>query len=328
MYNTSTEAVHCQAIERELNNKFVPKRNKSELLSDSYSRLGMQNRAQRVSECGTLLEFKLPIMQGAEHFAPADRRATARLHKANFCRDRLCPMCNWRRSLKIFGQVSQVMDYLVDDYSFIFLTLTIRNVEHYELSDAVGEIQKAWSKLTRRKEFMTSVQGYFKALEVTYTDFINNTYHPHLHVILAVKPSYFTSRDYISQACWSALWRSAMSIDYTPVVHIQKCKATSEKGMAAAVSEVAKYSVKSSDYIFNDNENKTDFAVMTFLESLSNRRLCSYGGVFDDIRKKLELDDDIDGDLIHSKETLRSDIEYMILKYRWVCGTYILFDCE
>ena len=41
------------------------------------------------------------------------------------------------------------------------------------------------------------------------------------HVVLVVKPSYFTSRYYLSQARWTELWKRATGIDYTPIVDVR-----------------------------------------------------------------------------------------------------------
>ena len=54
-----------------------------------------------------------------------------RLKGANFCRIRTCPMCNWRKSLKLFGQMSKITDRIMEqDKStrFIFATFTIKIV--------------------------------------------------------------------------------------------------------------------------------------------------------------------------------------------------------
>lgn len=62
-------------------------------LAASYKRIG-SNKYYRVLDCSTFLEWKY-------YFEINEKR----LAKANFCKVRLCPMCSWRRSLKIFGQV-------------------------------------------------------------------------------------------------------------------------------------------------------------------------------------------------------------------------------
>ncbi|HEY8361905.1 MAG TPA: protein rep, partial [Tissierellaceae bacterium] len=112
-------------------------------LADSYRRLGeeFKSKQYRVSDCGTFLEFKRFINDNS-----------MKLNKANFCKVRLCPMCSWRRSLKIYGQVSKIMDEVVknEDLEFIFLTLTTRNCEGQDLSNTIDNIFNAFNKMTKR----------------------------------------------------------------------------------------------------------------------------------------------------------------------------------
>ena len=117
-------------------------------LACSYERLG-NKKHYRVKDCGSFLEFKRFEDQ------------SLKLNKANFCKVRLCPLCSWRRSLKIFGQVSKVMNYLEsEEYAFLFLTLTTRNCLGFDLSTTIDLIFKAFKKLTRSKEFKKSVEGF------------------------------------------------------------------------------------------------------------------------------------------------------------------------
>ena len=82
-------------IENELTDKFLPHKNRNTSLSRFYSELGYESRSEKVLNCGTFLEYKIP----------EDYSDGATLTQANFCKDRLCAMCTWRRTLKIFGQV-------------------------------------------------------------------------------------------------------------------------------------------------------------------------------------------------------------------------------
>ena len=351
MNNNNTENKICQSEtpDNEVKTRFSPKKKLSELLAQSYYRLGYENKASRVSECATFLEYEKSLEAYPKKPAPdrlplVDTAGQAlgtlnvfRLRLANFCKDRLCPMCSWRRSLKIFGQVSQIMDVIENDYSFIFLTLTCRNVSADELPSTVEHLQTSWERLRHNRRFKSIVKGYFKALEVTHTDIINDTYHPHYHCIIAVNNSYFTDKQYLNQREWTFIWQDALQCDYTPIVDVRKCKPKeliqdgdkAVKSIASAVAEASKYSVKSADYIITDDEQRTDEAVNALGSALSGRRLCSFGGVFEDIRKKLKLDDCIDGDLIHTdNEKMRSDVAVQIFRYGWSCGAYKLIEVK
>ena len=321
--NYSTFNDNCQAIEDELNKKFSPKKEQSVLLSLSYKRLKFFNRSVRVADCGSWLEFLKcsEIKEGTES-------ENYKLYRANFCRDRLCPMCAWRRSYKIFGQISKIMNYLGDKYRYIFLTLTVLNCGAHQLDRTIDNMQKAYSKLIRRKAFKTAIKGYFRALEVTRNK-KNGTYHPHFHVVLAVLPSYFTSRDYIKRDEWLNMWRQSMKDNSITQVDVRtmKDKKTGEvfgTALSSAVAETAKYAVKSADYIFENDDALMDEIVDTLSASLCRRRMTAFGGCFAEARDILGLDDCEDGDLVHADDKIRSDIATMIVRYAWGCGAYKL----
>lgn len=328
--------------------RFEPKHKYSILLSESYSRLALSrspvynSRVNRVFDCGSYLEFKKPFSDFA------DDSVKFKLTYANFCRDRLCPMCSWRRSMKIFGQVSQIMDKLGSDYDYIFLTLTVPNCSGDELSQLINDLQKGFHRFINYKRFKSSILGFFRALEVTRNKDPSSksfgTYHPHFHCILVVRKSYFKNADYIKRDEFLKMWQKAMKnplitqVDVRRVRHGSKEEkegfsdsdflVNSVKDVTSAVKEVAKYSVKSADYIYAGNEKLTDEVVYTMAEALRGRRLCAFGGIFEDVRKQLKLDDAEDGDLIKvgDDEKLRPDVAYMVRRYKWRAGAYELFD--
>lgn len=292
-------------------------------LAASYKRIG-SNKYYRVLDCSTFLEFRLTVS------------SDLKLTNANFCKVRLCPMCSWRRSLKIFGQVSRVMDYVEENYNYryIFLTLTVKNCYGEDLRDTLDLMTKSFNKLSERKAFKQAVKGYFRSLEITYNK-KDNTYHPHFHMILAVNKNYFTDdRVYLSQEKWTNLWQSVLQVDYIPIVHVKKIKEDDNEGFGKAVSETAKYTVKSEDFLIRDDkgniqENLTDEVVQTLDYALHRKRLTSFGFKFKEIHKKLNLDDAEDGDLTNTdNEDLREDLTNIILRYQWNIGikNYVLVE--
>ena len=144
----------------ELAKKFQPKRIRSEKLAEIYERIGESRKSALVADCGTWLEFAHENIAG-------EISETGKLHRANFCRDRLCPLCSWRRSYKIFAQVSQIMDVIHDQYKFLFLTLTVPNCAPETLSETISAMFLGWSRLIRQKPFKSAVRGFFRALEIT-----------------------------------------------------------------------------------------------------------------------------------------------------------------
>lgn len=304
---TTDYTAFLQSLQDEVSGRFAPKKALGMELSRIYELLSLYRRADRVSQCGSYLDFGV-LPDG-----------TKKLVNANFCRDRLCPMCNWRRSLKLYSQVSQVMDVLESEgYCFLFLTLTLRNCPWDELPAAIEDFLSGWRFMYHKAPiFRRAVYGTSRALEITVNHGAR-TYHPHLHVVLAVKPSYFTSRDYISQAQWTQLWRSCCDISYDPIVNIKRIKETS-----LGFKEISKYAVKGSDFLVGSPELMQRH-VSNFLAGLSGRRLVGSTGVFKRVQRELCLDDPETGDLVVTDgQQLRDDLYCMMVRYGWCSGVYV-----
>lgn len=302
-----------------------------------------ERHSENVDECGTYLEF---------HMA----RDRAALHHANFCRDRLCPLCNWRRSLKVFGQVSKVMEELdKENYRYLFLTLTVRNVWGDELTDAVQALYDGWRVLyhdyirvaasarTVEKRLKGIVKGTFRVLEVTVSDGEYSpdwagSFHPHLHVILAVNPSYYRRGHYLDTSEWSDIWRKACGLNYAPSVKIEAVRpklessadvAGMERGAktisyAGAVAELSKYPMKDADYNRDADFGEERGQYLSWVvHALRGRRLVGMTGRFKEIAHELSLDDMENGDLVHvDPDELSPDLNYLVVKYHWRCGVY------
>ncbi len=305
---------------------WIQKKTNSTLVGDAFSRLSLTfpdsmdyftKKADKIYNCGNYLVF--------QKFADNSMR----LKEAYFCRQRLCTMCNWRRSLKIFSQVSKIMDSMKNEteYEYLFLTLTIRKVDGPELKKAISEMIQGFLKLIRRNRVCKCVHGTFRALEVTYNK-ESETFHPHLHIVLAVNKAYLAGKYYIKQNEWADMWRDCMNLDYVPIVHIEKTKGDNKK----AVAECAKYATKEEDLFDMDENNEKkaiDEVIFTLDEALKGRRLISFSGVFKDYQKKLKLQDPEDGDLIHiDDDAIRPDLQYVLETYNWRCGTYLSRKCD
>ena len=206
-------------------------------------------------------------------------------------------------------------------YEFIFLTLTVKNVEGKDLKRQIDRMIKGYKALCLRKRFKDAIQGWAKCFEVTY-NWSAREFHPHYHCVLAVPKSYFTTNLYIAQDDWCLMWQDCLQVDYKPIVDVRVFK-ESEKGKGKEVAEVAKYTIKSSNIMANltgldayskdiqDNGRRftdaiTDEIVSTLDSVLHRRRLMEYGGLFKQKHKAFNFKDDINSDtadLIHTTET-------------------------
>jgi plasmid rolling circle replication initiator protein Rep len=277
----------------------------AERLAKAYLRLEEDKRSLNVSLCANFIAM--------DECVDCGRKV---LVAAKFCHDPLCPTCIGRRMRVLQAQVFQVFNVMTDkkkfeilmgseveyeEYEYILLTLTVRNVFGGQaLNKTIKAIHRGFSNMTKLKALQV-FKGFIRATEVTRNnDHWNKewygSYHPHMHVILAVKKgTYFNSDSYLSLDCWIKIWRDVMGLDYDPSVEVQGIKAKSEgQSYHAAVVEVAKYAVKSTDYL-HDDYKVTDTVVSDLLEGLKGIKRIGWGGIFRKIRSKLRHVD-VEGD--------------------------------
>lgn len=251
---------------------------------------------ERVYQCAEVLKF-VEQMDG-----------TKKLYQSYFCKNKLCALCNWRRSMKYSYQASKIVEEAMirqPKGRFLFLTLTVKNVIGQELNQAMTDILIGFNRLMKYKKIDKNMIGFLRATEVTYSKELDS-YHPHLHVLLMVRPSYFQAKaDYVNQEEWTEFWQKAMKLDYIPMVDIRAVKADKGKGLKGAILETAKYPVKP----FDVTDEKTDFTaqeklqiVDDMLTGLHRKRQIGFGKLFKDIKKELELDDLENGNLVQTRD--------------------------
>jgi len=305
--NDSKNFVVLQDIKNGHKRPWRQKKVRNLILADSLHRLGENKKANRVWWCSMTIGFI------------EKENNEKRLKSAQFCRERLCPICGWRKSLKVFYQVSKVMNVIQEkhkDLVPLFLTLTMRNCKDEDLTRVMDEIFKGWANLTEHRKTRRMLKGWFRALEVTYNG-ENGTYHPHIHSILLVEKSYFTSDDYMKTEEWVQMWRKACKFDYDPICDIRKVKNRPNKGKD--VADVAKYTIKDIEYLKKDKQ-LTDKLVSVLGSALRGRRLYAFGGLLKKVAKELNIGELAEGDLINLNGKIREDVSEAIVIYRWHLG--------
>ena len=104
---------------------------------------------------------------------------------ANFCRNRFCPTCQWRRSVKLFRQNYDCFEWIRAKYPgcrFVFLTLTVRNVPIDSLVSRLADMSNAWHRFTMRRDFKAlGLLGWLRVLEVTRNSY-SGTYLSLIHI--------------------------------------------------------------------------------------------------------------------------------------------------
>lgn len=205
--------------------------------------------------------FKLENCASMLVFKEYPRTGVKRLDSADFCRNRLCPTCNWRKSLKTYSQMQTVSTELIKKFPtarYLFGTFTVRNCTAEELPAVLDQLTSAYKLLVNSgktnascKQLKSTLLGYAKALEIVYDseEFITqerydksrtyykkiglevgspnpnfDMYHPHLHVLFMMSAKYFDGKNYITHQKWTTMWQDCMKTDYSPIVNIKTIK--------------------------------------------------------------------------------------------------------
>ncbi|MBT9161261.1 MAG: hypothetical protein DDT26_02566 [Dehalococcoidia bacterium] len=287
------------------------------LISLNFAKGGLERYSQRIEQCSRRLAFAQQELEAG--------KIGLKLYAAKFCRVRLCPVCQWRKQLMWRARFFKALpQYLADHETYVplLLTLTLRNCEITELRSTVDHLQKSFQRLIQRKAW--PARGFVRSLEVTRNPDTGQA-HPHLHVLMFVRRSYFKGKGYIKHAEWVEMWRQCLQVDYPPNLDIRRIKnstendsvfdlLTAEKGggpasnnLMKAVCETLKYSVKPSD-LTTDHEWLAELA-----SQLHNLRAIAVGGDLKDYMR-----DDEPEDLIHGDEEEIPDLsEYQHIIFDW-----------
>ena len=196
---------------------------------------------------------------------------------ANFCRNRFCPTCQWRRSVKLFRQNYECFEWIKDNYPgcrFVFLTLTVRNVPIDSLASRLTDMSDAWHRFTMRRDFKRlGLLGWLRVLEVTRNAH-TGTYHPHFHAVLVVPAGcWLPNHDW-----WLRCWKLAARDDSIMFVNLRVVD-----GSKSSIEEVSKYVVKDSD--FSGSAWVQEFPEL--YKALSHVRCFSPAGCWRDSRRAL-----------------------------------------
>ena len=300
---------------------WVERKVKTLKLAKLYRKAGYVDYSRKCAACSTWLQYGVS----------ADGSKT--LSAANFCQLRLCPLCIARKAKKSAYKVSKVLDKVEADHpgvKYLFLTLTIRNVPGDKLNAALDEMMQGWDRLLHHQKIKRTIKGWFRAVEITRNR-KTKTYHPHIHIVLAVPPEYFTdSGFYLAHSELVARWKLAVRVDYSPSVNIHVARSKGEyTAESKSAIEAAKYAVKDEEYIDEDlPEAEAVEIVRDYTTALFKRRLVAFGGWMKEAAKALEADKlgEEGEDLVHLDETVREDVAELIETYNWCfgAGDYVL----
>ena len=267
---------HCAVLERFSKHRKWNTPISRELMSDT----GTREVGRQIANCA--LKIKAQVL------LHPDGEAEANLKGAHLCNARFCPFCEARRTKALRARLYQGLEEFYNDkpkWRGLFLTFTVKNVPLDQLGDQLDQMNKAWNRMTQCSFWPTDY--WFRRTEVTVgvpmrggsdlaatscVGAVQYTAHPHFHVLLLVKPSYF-SRNYIKKSEWQKQWQMALRSDYAPVVDVRTAKSKHGNGKnpsedaKSAVLEAAKYAAKANQLL------ELGPAITTLHWELRNRRL-------------------------------------------------------
>jgi plasmid rolling circle replication initiator protein Rep len=226
------------------------------------------------------------------------------------CNKRCCAICSTRNAFKTAMQLSVMTDYIHDEYEceYIFKTFSAKSVKGEDLPGEVDNYNKAVNLFYGYKDIRAVDRGTVRKLEITYNsektitedmwygrdryfgksmaDYFTrkglkigdlnpnyDTYHLHVHALMAVDKHYFKDTTYIKQEKWLKLWQRAMRDPTITHFHVQRFRPEKEKSKNM-IHELAKYTAKPSDM------GHSQEVFSTIYTALYKRKLITYSGHF------------------------------------------------
>lgn len=254
--------------------------------------------ADRILNCSSELTFVITT----DVNDPLYGRTT--IKNARWCRVRHCPSCQRARASKLKAKFLKVITpENIDGLEFIFLTLTIKNVPDNQIRVSIKLINAAWKRLIERKDF--PAQGFIRSFEITQQyDRLKSDKkgkkssglstrsedgylmaHPHLHVVLCMKPGYYET-NFKDKDWWINQWQSCLRVDYRPSISIKKID--TEDNLVVSLLETLKYTTKPADFdLTNPSAGEWLYALTRELHKV---RAISVGGNFSKFVKQSEID--------------------------------------
>lgn len=291
-----------------------------------------QKYALRMDACSKTLIFQM-----AQHKTTGE--VGLKLHRAQFCRVRNCPICQERKAMTWTARFLKALPILEEMHPkarFLSLVITVKNCDISSLRETIKEMNKAWGRFIKYDVFKKCMIGWARTTEITHqsTDSSIGDSHPHYHILLMVNPSKLTDY-YVKHSEWVAAWRKAARLDYDPIVHVSVVKDKSKKNgkeeisetetfgntklPRKAISETFKYSVKPSDMIQND----TWFLELT--RQIQQLHFVAVGGAIKEAIKEAEAKSDGGGEEPTEEDMLLKDgsttrVDDLDRYYKWRVG--------
>lgn len=215
------------------------------------------------------------------------------------CRDRMCPICQWRLSLDRFANLCACNEWFYEKEGFLnagMITLTVPTCTAENLEEEINRILNAWRLLQMRRPFKRHILGYARSVEIVRKK--GKKFHPHLHAFVWFGADYNKEISTVDLASW---WTEACGVDtggdiaknYACDMRFaydrkqRKKRDITAAEVTAIVAEASKYTMKAE--LISTAE---PFEIIAIDHAIRGKRLVEYGGKIKEARKQLKLQDE------------------------------------
>ncbi len=215
--------------------KWQQHKRQAQVIALQLAAAGLIKRGERMAVCSDIITYRYCRACDSWH-----------VDRANLCRDRLCPTCNWRLSLQRYATMQRIVAPLVPrGLTWALITLTVRNCPPPALAATVDALMSCWHRALARKD-MRAALGWARGLELTYNADAG-TLHPHMHILVAWPPDQDRSKSLIS--AWMELTAAAGLTASVQAQHAAVLGAPGTEDVTRDILETYKYSIKGSDVL-------------------------------------------------------------------------------
>lgn len=260
--------------------KWTEHKIRNQFVANRMIAAGFTKRGRTMLDCGTMLQMKTCPDCGKSFVS-----------SANLCRDRMCPTCSWRLSLKRFAEMCWVCQTIqdLDHFKAGFLTLTVKNCAPKDLKYNLKRMSTAWNRMLATVKKQITIIGWARSTEITYNE---QTYqfHPHYHVIILLDPS---ADEGCTRRYFHEKWSQAWDANYDPITDYREISADKtdidQPDFTAAILETYKYAIKSDELV-----NMPTSIFRQLVLAIGGMRLVAFGGIIKDTRKMLGYQEDLE----------------------------------
>lgn len=256
--------------------RWTEKKVLSEQMAAKMLDAGYKARAARMLACNDVMSFVKCKECGRMH-----------INRATLCRDRFCPVCQWRLSKQRYEGMKQIMQLCSDEYPnavFTFCTLTVKNCYANQLKETMQAMAHDWTKLLARN-CTKAARGWARSCEITYNEGAR-TVHPHYHVIV-MWDSYEDAEMYAEEIldAWVKMDRENRSKLAQHTEYVYRKDLTDDSANVKAALEATKYMTKASDML---KMRAGDF--YNVVEQISGKRMTAFGGAMKEFKKIAQVE--------------------------------------